>query len=296
MPEFQPTFESKYWWSKDGVRLHLADFAPDADAHLPVVLCLPGLTRNHRDFLPFIEAYENQLKGKARLWCVDLRGRGESGWAKDSLSYVPLTYIQDIERMIEALAPPHLILVGTSLGGIISMLMAGSLGHLIKAAILNDVGPAMEPAGLARIRTYVGKIGPYPTWMHAAHALADTQGAAFPGFDITDWLAFAKRLARLEPNGRIVMDYDPKIAEPFKLPGGEAGVNLWPAFEQLAQKPMLIMRGAHSDLLSATTLNAMSARAPHARTCTVPNVGHAPILNEPESVSAISSFFSEILP
>jgi pimeloyl-ACP methyl ester carboxylesterase len=289
------TFESKYWWSKDGVRLHLADYTPDADPHLPVVLCLPGLTRNHRDFIPFAEKYADQLSGKARLWCVDLRGRGESGWAKDSLSYVPLTYLQDMERMIEALAPSRLILVGTSLGGILSMLMAGPLGHLIDASILNDVGPALEATGLARIRTYVGKIGPYPTWMHAAHALAETQGAAFPNYDITDWLAFAKRLARLEPNGRIVMDYDPKIAEPFKLPGGEAGVNLWPAFEQLATKPMLMIRGAHSDLLSATTLNAMAARAPSARTCTVANVGHAPILNEPEVATAISTFLAKVL-
>jgi pimeloyl-ACP methyl ester carboxylesterase len=291
----QMTPESKFWWSRDGVRLQFMDYTPDADEALPVILCLPGLTRNGRDFAPFAKIIEPLLKNKARLWCVDLRGRGESGWAKDPMSYTPLTYLQDIEQLIEAHHPAKLIPIGTSLGGIVSMLMVGSLGNLIQASILNDVGPTLDPVGLTRIRSYVGKVGPYPTWMHAAHALADTQGSAYPQYSITDWLAMAKRLARLEPNGRIVMDYDPKIAEPFKLPGGEAGVNLWPAFELLAQKPMLTLRGAHSDILSAATLVEMAHRAPKSRTCTVPNIGHAPVLDEPVAISAITLFLNEVL-
>ncbi len=286
---------SRFWWSKDGVRLHLLDCTPEADSALPTVLCLPGLTRNNKDFGPFSECYKPLLAGKARLWQVDLRGRGDSGWAKDPLSYVPLTYLHDMERLIEKFQPGKLILVGTSLGGILSMLMAGPLGDRIVASILNDIGPVVDPAGVARIRSYVGKIGPYPTWMHAAQALADTQASAYPAYGIPDWLAMAKRLARVEPNGRIVMDYDPKIAEPFKLPGGEAGVDMWPSFELLAAKPMLVVRGAHSDILSAPTLSAMQARAPTLRTCVVPGVGHAPVLDEPAAQAAIAAFLNRIL-
>jgi pimeloyl-ACP methyl ester carboxylesterase len=293
--QYSITPESKFWWSRDGVRLQFLDYTPDADTSLPVILCLPGLTRNGRDFGPFADIHRPSLKNRARLWCVDLRGRGESGWAKDPMSYTPLTYLQDIERLIEAHQPAKLIPVGTSLGGILSMLMVGTQNSLIKATILNDVGPALDPVGLARIRGYVGKVGPYPTWMHAAHALADSQASAYPHYSITDWLAMAKRLARLEPNGRIVMDYDPKIAEPFKLPGGEAGVNLWTAFEMLAQKPLLALRGAHSDILSAATLVEMAQRAPKSRTCTVPNVGHAPVLDEPAAISAVTTFLNEVL-
>ncbi len=290
--------ESRYWWSRDGVRLHLVDHG-GADDSLPVLLCLPGLTRNHRDFGPFVARYQSLLAGRARIWCADLRGRGESGWAKDPLTYVPLVYLQDMERLIEELRPPKLVLVGTSLGGILSMLMAGmmadSVGQLVLGTVMNDVGPSLDPSGLQRIRGYVGKTGPYPTWMHAAHAIAQSQGDAYPQFDMPDWIAMGKRVARLEPNGRIVMDYDPKIAEPFKLPGGEAGADLWPAFDALAQKPTLALRGEFSDILAAQTLRDMQQRSAQVETVTVPGVGHAPVLDEPAAIAAMDAFFGKLL-
>lgn len=287
--------ESRFWWSKDGVRLHLLDHG-GADTTAPVVLCLPGLTRNHRDFGPFVSHYGSALAGKASIWCADLRGRGESGWAKDPLTYVPLIYLQDMECLIEQLRPSRLILVGTSLGGILSMLMAGSFGHLIEGVLLNDIGPVVEATGLQRIRGYVGKTGPYPTWMHAAHVLQETQGAAYPDFAMTDWLAMAKRLGRLEPNGRIIMDYDPRISEPFKLPGGDGSSDLWPLFELLAQKPVTVLRGESSDILAAETLAQMAARHPSVTAVTVPGVGHAPVLDEPLATAALDAFFAKVLP
>lgn len=288
------TGESRFWWSRDGVRLHLVDHG-GADENAPVILCLPGLTRNHRDFDPFVTRYLPQLAGKARIWCADLRGRGDSGWAKDPLTYVPLIYLQDMERLSEAMKPRKLILVGTSLGGILSMLMASSFGTLILGAVLNDVGPVLNPSGLQRIRGYVGKTGPYPTWMHAAQAIAETQGDAYPAFTMPDWIAMAKRLARVEPNGRILFDYDPKISEPFKLPGGEAGVDMWPLFDVLAQRPTLVVRGERSDILADETLPLMAARTGHVTTITVPDVGHAPLLNEPAATTALDRFFAEVL-
>jgi pimeloyl-ACP methyl ester carboxylesterase len=287
--------ESRFWWSRDNVRLHLLDYG-DANEQAPVVLCLPGLTRNHRDFEPFVAHVRPKLAGKARIWCADLRGRGESGWAKDPLTYVPVIYLQDMECLIEQLKPSRLVLVGTSLGGILSMLMASSFGHLIAGAVLNDVGPVLDPSGLQRIRGYVGKTGPYPTWMHAAHVLQETQHMAYPGFAMTDWLAMAKRLGRLEPNGRIEMDYDPRISEPFKLPGGDGGSDLWPLFDMLAQKPVTVLRGEFSDILAAQTLTDMAARHASVTAVTVPGVGHAPVLDEPVAIAALDDFFAKVLP
>jgi pimeloyl-ACP methyl ester carboxylesterase len=288
------TGESRFWWSRDNVRLHLIDYG-GADDDAPVVLCLPGLTRNHRDFDLFVGRYFPKLQGRARIWCADLRGRGESGWAKDPLTYTPLTYYQDMERLVEEFAPKKLILVGTSLGGILSMLMAVSLSPIILGSILNDVGPELNPSGLGRIRNYVGKVGPYPTWMHVAHALAETQKDAYPHFSMPDWIAMAKRLGRVEPNGRIVFDYDPKIAEPFKTPGGDGVVDLWPVFAALAQKPLLAVRGSESDVLDDAILQKMAAVADTVHIVTVPGVGHAPLLNEPTATVAMDLFFDRVL-
>lgn len=282
----------RFFWSRDGVRLHVRDYAsPDpAAAERPIVLCIPGLTRNARDF----ELLAPRLAARFTVWCIDLRGRGDSGWAKDPMTYVPLTYLQDLEQMVEQLKPQRLAVVGTSLGGILAMLMAGPLGSVVAGAVLNDVGPTLDPAGLARLRGYVGRIGRYPTWMHAARAVAEINGAVFPHFGLADWLTMAKRVCRLEPNGAIVFDYDPRLAEPFKLPGPVAGVDLWPAFDLLATRPVLAIRGATSDILGAATLAQMAARAPTVSTLELPGIGHAPTLDEPEAVSAITAYLDRL--
>ena len=277
-----------YWWSRDNLHLHYRDYAGPADK--PPILCIPGLTRNARDFAPLAE----RLAGQWRVICVELRGRGESAYAKDSLTYVPLTYLQDLESLIAELALPRFIAFGTSLGGLLTMLLASTGPGRIAGALLNDVGPVLESAGLARIRTYVGKPGTWPTWLHAARAIAETNGAAYPRYEIEDWLAMAKRLGKLTPAGRIVLDYDMKIAEPFRLPGGEAGVDLWPALEGLKEVPSLLVRGAISDLLSEATADEMARRLPLMERVTVPGVGHAPTLLEPECAQAIDRLLARI--
>jgi pimeloyl-ACP methyl ester carboxylesterase len=285
--------QERYFWSRDGVRLFVREYAgaPAAGQEgAPTLLCIPGLTRNSRDF----EVLALMLAGRYRLWCVDLRGRGESGWAKDPLTYVPLTYLQDMERLVESFAPTSLALIGTSLGGIISMLMAGPLKDKFVGAVLNDIGPEIDPAGVARIRSYVGKTARFPTWVHAARAISEINGAAFPHYTLEDWLAMAKRVCRLEPSGRIVFDYDPRISEPFRLPGGEAGVDLWPAFAMLAGKPVLVVRGETSDILSAQTLEKMCAQGPNVHSVTVAGVGHAPTLTEPEALQGIERWLGEL--
>ncbi len=279
-------FDSLYWWSEDALRLHARVYpGPAAAADRPTLICLPGLTRNARDF----EALANRFADRFSLICVDFRGRGDSAWAKDPLTYVPLTYARDLERLITDQKRDRMIFIGTSLGGIVTMLMAGMLGSKLIAAVLNDVGPEIESAGVQRIRSYVGKVGAFRSWMHCAQALQDMNKLAFPHFTVEDWLLMAKRVACLEPPGRIVFDYDPKIAEPFKLPGSETGIDLWPVFDVLGRRPLLILRGETSDVLSATTLEKMVTRS-GGKAVTVAGVGHAPLLSEPDAMAALETF------
>lgn len=281
-------YKDAYWWSNDGLRLHYRDYPGREDR--PPILCLPGLTRNARDY----EGVAGRLAGEWRVIAVDFRGRGESAFAKDPMTYVPLTYVQDVERLLDELKLDRFIAFGTSLGGIVTMLLASTGSRRIAAALLNDVGPAIDEAGLARIRTYVGKSSTWPTWLHAARALAEGNRSVYPDYGLEDWLAMAKRLYRLSANGRIVMDYDMKIAEPFRLPGGEAGVDLWRAMDGLREVPTLVTRGALSDVLRPDTVEAMLKRLPRAEAVTVPRVGHAPTLDEPEAVAAIDRLLAKV--
>ena len=274
-------FEDRYWWSMDGLRLHARDYPADpgdpAAAARPPIVCLPGLTRNARDY----ERFAARFAGRFRVLAVEFRGRGESAYARDPMSYGPLTYAQDMEAMLRELSIARFIAVGTSLGGIVTMLLAGPRRGRIAGAILNDIGPDVEPRGLARIRGYVGRSSVWPTWMHAARAVAEAHGDIYPDWRIEDWLAMAKRLYRLNSAGRVVLDYDLKIAEPFRVPGADTGPDMWRALAGLREVPVLVVRGARSDILSAATAERMIAALDRAELATVPGVGHAPTLDEP---------------
>jgi pimeloyl-ACP methyl ester carboxylesterase len=284
-------YKDGYWWSPDGLRLHYRDYAGDDDSR-PPLLCLPGLTRNARDFEPLAA----RLSGQWRLICPDMRGRAESAYAKDAMTYVPLVYLQDISRLLADLAITRFVAVGTSLGGVITMLIAATHREWLAGALLNDVGPVLDEGGLARIRSYVGVGQSHPTWVHAARALAEANGDVYPGYDLEDWLAMAKRLYRLNSGGRIVLDYDMKIAEPIRAMGSEAGVDMWPVMQAFRGIPTLLLRGARSDLLSDTTARRMANEmGDSAELVTVPEVGHAPTLGEPESAAAIDRLLVRVL-
>ena len=164
----------------------------------------------------------------------------------------------------------------------------------IAAVVLNDVGPEIDPAGLERIRGYVGQGRNFPTWMHAARALEESQKLAFPDYEISDWLAMAKKVMVVGGNGRIHFDYDMKIAEPFAQPGGEAGVDLWPCCDALKGRPALLLRGELSDVLSEATHKRMAASLPDAEAVVVPRVGHAPTLDEPVAIAAIDRLLARV--
>ena len=278
-----------YWQSEDDLRLHYRDYAGRDDR--PPILCIPGLTRNARDF----EGVASRLAGEWRVLCIDLRGRGESAHAKDPMTYVPPAYMGDIETLIGELGLQRFILFGTSLGGLITTLLSGRHKGQLKGALLNDVGPELDGRGLERIRGYVGRSQSWPTWLHAARYFAEMHGDVYPYWSLDQWLVHAKRLCKLSGAGRIVFDYDMKIAEPFKAPDGPTGFDLWPTFMGLEGIPTLVVRGERSDLLSAATMKKMIARLPEMESVTVPRVGHAPTLEEPEVEAGIDRLLERVL-
>jgi len=283
-------YKKGYWWSNDGLRLHFRDYpAQRTDGH-PPILCLPGLTRNARDF----EALAEELSQYWRVICVDLRGRGESAYAKDPLTYVPLTYVQDVEALLAQEGINEFIAFGTSLGGIIAMLLASTRPGRVKGILLNDIGPEMAQQGLERIRRSVGQGRSFATWMHAARWLKEEFADIHSDMTVHHWLTMSKRLMKVTRGGRIVLDYDMRIAEPFAMPGGEAGVDLWPAFDTLAETPMLLVRGGKSDVLTGELATAMQLRQPHLKIAAIEGCGHAPTLDEPEARMAIEALLAEI--
>lgn len=281
-------YTDEYWTAPDGLKLHYRHYAGPGER--PPIVCLPGLTRNARDFEPLAQAFAGQW----RMMCLDLRGRGESDYAKDPSTYTPLNYLADIEALLAETGITRFVAVGTSLGGLLTMLLGASGPGRIAGAVLNDIGPVIEPAGLDRIREYVGQGRSYPTWMHAARALKEQSGKLFPDYAISDWLGMAKRLMAVGGNGRIVFDYDMKIAEPFNAPEPAEAVDLWPAWRSLAGRPVLVIRGGFSDILSAATLRRMAKEVPGGRTLTLKRIGHTPSLGEPAAIEAIRQLLARV--
>ncbi|WP_379921944.1 alpha/beta fold hydrolase [Erythrobacter sp. R86502] len=277
------TYEDRYWTSSDGLNLHYRNYPGPEDAAGVPVLCLHGLTRNARDFADLAEA----LCATRRVIVPEMRGRGESDYAPDSDTYSPATYVSDVEKLLAEQGITRFAVIGTSMGGLMAMIMAAAQPGRMVALVMNDIGPEVDAAGVSRISGYVGQGRSYPTWVHAARGLAEAHGVAFPDYDLDQWLDLAKRTMTVTQNGRISFDYDMAIAEPFAKPGNAAPGNLWLAFEALRGVPMLVVRGALSDLLSPETVRQMAARNPAMTLVTVPRVGHAPTLDEPEVRAAI---------
>ena len=270
----------------DGLSLYYRDY-PGPGAK-PPLLCLHGLTGNARDFAKLAELYS---PGR-RVLTLDFRGRGLSGYDPVPARYKPSTYAGDVTELLDQLMIDRALFVGTSLGGLVTMLMAVTAPERIAAAILNDVGPDIAPGGVERILTYVGKDARFKSWDEAAEAIAANYGASFDRYTHDDWVRRAERNCR-EENGEIRFDYDMAIAEPFKTVGPAPKVDLWPLFAALGQKPLLVIRGAKSDLLTAETAARMQEVAPGMKLETIPGVGHPPGLDEPEALAAIDEFLAE---
>ena len=276
----------RYFAVSDGLTLHYRDYPGDSGK--PPLLCLHGLTRNARDFAEVADRYSPRF----RVITLDFRGRGGSDCDPQPMRYNPLTYARDVLELLDGLNIGEAIFVGTSLGGLVMLTIAAMAPQRIAGSIINDVGPDIDPAGIGRILTYVGKDVRFSSWDEAAAAIAANYGAAFDRYGHDDWLKMAKRNCR-EEAGEIRFDYDMAIAEPFRTSGPAPTVDLWPFFATLGSKPLLVVRGAKSDLLTAQTAAKMQAAAPNMTLAIVPGVGHAPELNEPEAVAAIDRFLDQ---
>jgi|tagenome__1003787_1003787.scaffolds.fasta_scaffold20988566_4 pimeloyl-ACP methyl ester carboxylesterase len=281
----QQHYRDGHFLVRDDLRLHYRDYPGSADRS--PLLCLPGLTRNARDFEAFAERYSPNY----RVLALDFRGRGESEYDPVPARYVPLTYAGDVLEFLDQLSIREAIFVGTSLGGLVTMSVAAISPDRISAAILNDVGPDLSKEGLDRIRSYVGKGLHLKSWDEAADVIAENNNHVPASFTKADWARMAHRLCR-ERDGELVFDYDPAIALPFNTAGPTPIFDLWPLFAALAQKPLLVIRGEKSDLLTGAAAERMRSVASKAKFAIVTGVGHAPELDEPEAIASIEEFLN----
>jgi pimeloyl-ACP methyl ester carboxylesterase len=278
----------RWFESADGLRLYYRDYAPATPGRLPV-LCLPGLTRNSRDF----EHVALRLQRDRRVLCADLRGRGRSQHDPNWQNYHPGTYLADIGRLLADATVERCVFFGTSLGGILTMLMAAAQPHRVAAAILNDIGPEVDPAGLARIASYVGRFPPARTWDEATTIVRATYELALPDLTDEQWADYTRR-SYTDVDGVPRLDMDPNIGEAVRAAPAATAPDLWPVFAALKPVPTLVLRGATSDILSAATLDRMQVEKPDLVRVEVGNRGHVPLLDEPEAVTAIDAFLARL--
>jgi len=273
--------------SADGLELFYRDFGDPAAKGTPVV-CLPGLTRNSRDFVKLAQ----RLSDRRRVICPDLRGRGFSAYDPNYANYVPGTYVKDTLTLLGELGINRFVSIGTSLGGLMTMVLAGIKSVTLAGAVLNDVGPILGP-GIARIQSYTGKAAPVKNWDQAVEQAKFVYGAALPGLSDAEWDAFARRGYR-EDGGVIRLDYDPKIGDAIRdVPPPAPGADPWPLFERLKDVPTVVLRGALSDILEQGPFEEMGRRIPDARLVLVPGRGHVPLLDEPEVTPAIDKLLQD---
>lgn len=284
----QSEYREYRWTSADGLSLYSRIY-DSGSPQGPAVLCLPGLTRNSRDF----EALAPHLAGRYRVICPDLRGRGLSSRDPDWRNYHPGIYLQDVLRLIDGLGLSRLGVIGTSLGGLLAMLLAAGSPTRIAGIAVNDIGPEADPRGIERIRGYAGKLTPVRSWAEAVEQFRGVNGLAWPGLTEDQWQVVTRRSYREDATGVPVLDSDPLIGEAIRaaapVPGG-----LWPAFALLKSLPMLVIRGELSDLLSADIVARMQREKPDLQSLTVADRGHAPLLDEPGVVPAIEGFLARL--
>jgi pimeloyl-ACP methyl ester carboxylesterase len=275
-----------FYNSADGLRLYCRLYPAERSGGVPV-LCLPGLTRNSRDF----GTLAVHLSERHDVLAADLRGRGRSAWDTDPTHYQLPNYVQDMWALLQSRSISRVVVVGTSLGGLMGLVMAAVKPDMVAGVVLNDAGPEIDPAGLRRIAGYAGKLPPVSSWAEAAAQAESVYGLALPGLTDAEWLEYAHRGYRENAAGVPIADMDPRISEAFKKPT-TAAPDLWPLYARIKGVPMLVIRGGLSDLLSAATVARMAREKPDLQHITVANRGHTPLLNEPECLAAIDAFMA----
>jgi len=282
-------FTEHHHQSRDGLSLYFRSYGSAKET----VICLPGLTRNSKDF----HELATHLVPRYRVVCPDLRGRGRSDWDPQWQHYNPSTYIADTWALIDHLGITACIMIGTSLGGLLAMLMASQQPDRLKAIVLNDVGPEADPVGYARILATAGQQSGANTWQDAAQQCEQSHKTSLPGMPAEFWDSFVRKVYREGTNGKPELDMDPNIGRAIRE--GDlsriAGVQVdtWSAF-RLISMPCLVLRGEVSDILSDEIVERMATVKPDLQRALIPGRGHAPLLDEPESLTAIDTFLEKL--
>ena len=279
------TCESRFLRAADRLRLHVRHY-PGPRPAAPTVLCLHGLMRNARDF----EDLAPRLQARYRVLVPDLRGRGLSDRDPAPENYQVPVYLEDL-RPIFAEAAEHgpYAIIGTSLGGILAMVHAASRPARLAGIVLNDIGPALNPAGVERIKGYAGRSPPPRDWPEAIAQMREAYAVAWPDLPPDRWERLARRSYIEDAPGALRAAADPAIGEAMRA-APAAPLDLWMQWQALADLPVLALRGALSDLLSPAILERMLELKHDLEIRVVANRGHVPLIDEPESLHAIERF------
>lgn len=271
--------------SFDNLSLYVRDYGDPQDPRAPL-FCLGGLTRNCKDFESLAERYSSDGR---RVICPDYRGRGQSAYDPNWRNYDPRMYIRDIQDLLSALNAHHVVVVGTSLGGILGMGMAVAMPGALAAVVMNDVGPKVETGGLNFIINYIREDRPHDDWDGAVATIK----TMLPNLTFQDdgiWLKMAQNTFRARDDGKLYFDWDVNIVKPM-LESSYAIPDMWPLFRALKNVPTLVLRGAESDILSPETFAEMQQVKPDMIAVEIPRAGHVPTMAEPESRTALEAFF-----
>jgi pimeloyl-ACP methyl ester carboxylesterase len=278
--------------ARDGLRLHLREYGARTAPGLPVV-CLPGLARTAADFDALATALAGDPQRPRRVLALDYRGRGLSDHDPNPDNYTIAVELDDVLSVLTARAVESAVLVGTSRGGLIVMALAALRPGIMAGAVLNDIGPVLEPAGLMRIKGYVGHLPVPRDFAEGGEILRQVSAGQFPRLTEADWLAAAQRTWR-QDGGRLVINYDTGLARALAAYDPAHPLpDMWPQFDALASVPLMVIRGATSDLLSVATVEAMRARRHAMAFLEVPDQGHAPLLAEADTIARIAAFVAE---
>ncbi len=277
----------QYFPSTDGLNICYRDYGAE-NPGTPMI-CLPGLTRNSRDF----DELAQRFSRRRRVVTIDFRGRGYSDYDPDWQNYHPSTYVSDIWALLALLNIDKVIVIGTSLGGLCAMAMAAEHRERIAGIIMNDIGPEINPAGIARIQDYTGRLDPVANWAAAAQQTKAIYGEWLPGFSEGDFLRMARRAYREIESDVPRLDFDPDIGRAIREVGAQKG-DPWQYFAALRDVPVILFWGVLSDILTMDIIDKMKAEKPDLEVVPVAERGHVPLLDEPECLSAIAAFIAKV--